>query len=348
MVGPYINCGEPVVAACASAGADYVDITGEPEFVDLMWLRYGREAEATGARLVHSCGFDSIPFDLGAPWTVNQLPGDAPIAMRVLVLSVDLAVAGARQRDVRNAVVGSASTWARLGARARHSDPPRLGPRRGRERKAAYVRQPRRSGPPSRHSGGVHRMGCAQARPERHSDDVASVREHLNGRLVVMVGARPGGRPALRRRGCGWHRGLESRRTAARLCALDRPRRDRCRRGSDRSPRRRENPHRTRRGQDDRAWRPCRDDRSRVGAGVGVRVGVVASGRTEVGDVLRVLEADIDVGLAFTGHTSVDRLDRSGPPRERPPTHVNRALTHPLFIASISFVDRHPDRCRFW
>ena len=39
-VGPYINCGEPVVAACASAGVDYVDITGEPEFVDLMSLRY--------------------------------------------------------------------------------------------------------------------------------------------------------------------------------------------------------------------------------------------------------------------------------------------------------------------
>jgi short subunit dehydrogenase-like uncharacterized protein len=81
-VGPYINYGEPVVAACASAGTDYVDITGEPEFVDLMWLRYHREAETSGARLVHSCGFDSIPYDLGALWTVNQLRGDAPIALQ--------------------------------------------------------------------------------------------------------------------------------------------------------------------------------------------------------------------------------------------------------------------------
>src|SRR5689334_2392530 len=38
-VGPYILHGEPLVAACAAAGTDYVDLTGEPEFVDLMWLR---------------------------------------------------------------------------------------------------------------------------------------------------------------------------------------------------------------------------------------------------------------------------------------------------------------------
>src|SRR5579884_3369286 len=57
-VGPYINYGEPLLAACAAAGTDYVDLTGEPEFVDLMWLRYNAEAARTGARLVHSCGFD--------------------------------------------------------------------------------------------------------------------------------------------------------------------------------------------------------------------------------------------------------------------------------------------------
>jgi short subunit dehydrogenase-like uncharacterized protein len=80
-VGPYIELGEPLVAACAAAGTDYVDITGEPEFVDLMWLRYHRQAQASGARLVHSCGFDSIPYDLGALWTVKQLDPGLPIAM---------------------------------------------------------------------------------------------------------------------------------------------------------------------------------------------------------------------------------------------------------------------------
>ena len=44
-VGPYIQYGEPVVAACAAAGTDYVDLTGEPEFVDRMWLRYHEQAQ---------------------------------------------------------------------------------------------------------------------------------------------------------------------------------------------------------------------------------------------------------------------------------------------------------------
>jgi len=78
-VGPYIHYGEPLVAACAAAGTDYVDLTGEPEFVDRMWLGYHGEAERTGARLVHSCGFDSIPYDLGVLYTVGQLPENVPI-----------------------------------------------------------------------------------------------------------------------------------------------------------------------------------------------------------------------------------------------------------------------------
>jgi short subunit dehydrogenase-like uncharacterized protein len=78
-VGPYVQYGEPLVAACAAAGTDYVDLTGEPEFVDLMWLRYHEQAQQTGARLVHSCGFDSIPYDLGAQFTVDQLPEDVPL-----------------------------------------------------------------------------------------------------------------------------------------------------------------------------------------------------------------------------------------------------------------------------
>jgi len=78
-VGPYILHGEQLVAACAAAGTDYVDLTGEPEFVDLMWLRHHEEAQQSGARLVHACGFDSIPHDLGALFTVQQLPEEAPI-----------------------------------------------------------------------------------------------------------------------------------------------------------------------------------------------------------------------------------------------------------------------------
>jgi len=84
-VGPYIHYGEPVVAACAAAGTDYVDLTGEPEFVDLMWLRYHELAQRTGARLVHSCGFDSIPYDLGTQFTVEQLPENVPLTVNCYV-----------------------------------------------------------------------------------------------------------------------------------------------------------------------------------------------------------------------------------------------------------------------
>ena len=78
-VGPYIRYGEPLVAACAAAGTDYVDLTGEPEFVDAMWLRYDDAARRSGARIIHSCGFDSIPYDLGVLYTVEQLPEGVPI-----------------------------------------------------------------------------------------------------------------------------------------------------------------------------------------------------------------------------------------------------------------------------
>ncbi|MER6438743.1 saccharopine dehydrogenase family protein [Streptomyces sp. NPDC001185] len=78
-VGPYIVHGEELVAACADAGTDYLDLTGEPEFVDLMYVRHDARARETGARLVHACGFDSVPHDLGAYFTVRQLPEGVPL-----------------------------------------------------------------------------------------------------------------------------------------------------------------------------------------------------------------------------------------------------------------------------
>lgn len=81
-VGPYMEYGEAAVAACVETGTDYCDLTGEAEFVDRMWLGYHEQAQRTGARLVHSCGFDSIPHDLGALFTVSRLPDDVPITVR--------------------------------------------------------------------------------------------------------------------------------------------------------------------------------------------------------------------------------------------------------------------------
>lgn len=78
-VGPYLRHGEPLVAACAQEGTDYLDLTGEPEFVDAMYLAHHESAVASGARLVHACGFDSVPHDLGVLFTVRQLPQDVPL-----------------------------------------------------------------------------------------------------------------------------------------------------------------------------------------------------------------------------------------------------------------------------
>ena len=81
-VGPYLEHGEPAVKAAAEAGIAYVDLTGEPLFVDRMWLKYHEIAQSTGARIIHACGFDSIPYDLGALYTVLQLPDDLPITVK--------------------------------------------------------------------------------------------------------------------------------------------------------------------------------------------------------------------------------------------------------------------------
>ncbi|MFI5626148.1 saccharopine dehydrogenase family protein [Nocardioides sp. NPDC051685] len=90
-VGPYLEFGEPLVKACAEAGTDYVDLTGEPEFVDTMFVKYDAIARANGARIVHACGFDSIPHDLGAYYTVRELAAGGeitgPMTMKGVVRS---------------------------------------------------------------------------------------------------------------------------------------------------------------------------------------------------------------------------------------------------------------------
>ncbi len=92
-VGPYLRYGIRLVAACAEAGTDYLDLSGEPEFVDLVYLRHHSRARRTGARLVHACGFDSVPHDLGARFTVQQLPEGVPLSVDGFVRS-NAAVSG--------------------------------------------------------------------------------------------------------------------------------------------------------------------------------------------------------------------------------------------------------------
>jgi short subunit dehydrogenase-like uncharacterized protein len=64
-VGPYALYGEPLVKVCVALGTDYCDLTGEVQWIAKMLERYEDEAKKSGARIVNSCGFDSVPSDLG-------------------------------------------------------------------------------------------------------------------------------------------------------------------------------------------------------------------------------------------------------------------------------------------
>ncbi len=70
-VGPYALHGSKLVAAVAEAGVDYVDLTGEPQWMQRMIDRYQDRAVETGARIVHACGFDSVPSDMGV-WFLQR------------------------------------------------------------------------------------------------------------------------------------------------------------------------------------------------------------------------------------------------------------------------------------
>jgi short subunit dehydrogenase-like uncharacterized protein len=70
-VGPYALYGEPLIKVCAESGTDYCDLTGEPQWIRRMILRHEAAAARSGARIVHCCGFDSIPSDVGV-WFLQQ------------------------------------------------------------------------------------------------------------------------------------------------------------------------------------------------------------------------------------------------------------------------------------
>lgn len=70
-VGPYALYGEPLIKACVSTGTDYCDLTGEVQWIRRMIERYEDQAKQSGARIVHCCGFDSIPSDMGV-WYLQQ------------------------------------------------------------------------------------------------------------------------------------------------------------------------------------------------------------------------------------------------------------------------------------
>jgi short subunit dehydrogenase-like uncharacterized protein len=75
-VGPYLKYGEALLAAVVNAGTDYVDLTGEVPFVRYSIDKFGDQAAANGARIVHACGYDSIPSDIGVHLLHQQITAD--------------------------------------------------------------------------------------------------------------------------------------------------------------------------------------------------------------------------------------------------------------------------------
>ena len=76
-VGPYAKYGRELVAACVETTTDYCDLTGEVPFIRDMIDRHHEPAISTGSRIVHCCGFDSIPSDLGTLMLYGSMTGDA-------------------------------------------------------------------------------------------------------------------------------------------------------------------------------------------------------------------------------------------------------------------------------
>lgn len=71
-VGPYAKYGDHLVAACAAGGTDYCDLAGETQWMYRMIHTHQKTAEKSGARIIHACGFDSIPSDLGVLFLQNE------------------------------------------------------------------------------------------------------------------------------------------------------------------------------------------------------------------------------------------------------------------------------------
>jgi len=87
-VGPYRFHGEQVVKACLEAGAHHIDLSGEPQYLETIQLRYHEEAERKGVYIVGACGFDSIPADLGSMVLAQAMGGDVATIETYLKVTV--------------------------------------------------------------------------------------------------------------------------------------------------------------------------------------------------------------------------------------------------------------------
>ena len=141
-VGPYARHGLPLVQACARAGTDYADLTGEVLFVRESADAAHETAQASGARIVHACGFDSIPSDLGVLLTAERAAteGDGELAeTRLALVAARGGVSGGTVDSLRVQVDAVRADPAR---RAVLADPYALSPDRAAEPDLGSERDP--------------------------------------------------------------------------------------------------------------------------------------------------------------------------------------------------------------
>ena len=137
-VGPYALYGEPLVRACVETGTDYCDLTGEIQWASRMIKRYEAQAKASGARIVHCCGFDSIPSDLGVHFLQQQAEaslGEPCNSVKMRVYKMRGGASGGTVASLMNAVKEAAADPA---VRREMADPYAICPADGAKR----VRQP--------------------------------------------------------------------------------------------------------------------------------------------------------------------------------------------------------------
>jgi short subunit dehydrogenase-like uncharacterized protein len=144
-VGPYIRDGMPLVRACAAAGTHYCDLTGEVLFVRQSAAECHEEAKASGARIVHACGFDSIPSDLGVWQTAQRAAEAGEGTLEDTVLSVRSIKGGFSGGTIDSGRQQAIQVRQDPGARTVLADPYSLSPDRANEPKAEEGRVDGRS-----------------------------------------------------------------------------------------------------------------------------------------------------------------------------------------------------------
>jgi len=169
-VGPYAKYGLPVVEACARAGTHYGDLTGEVSFVREAIDRYDTLARTSGARIVHSCGYDSVPSDLAVLLLhqAAEADGAGALAEVQLVATAKGGISGGTLESMRGQLDGMRSSTA---LRSLAADPYALSPDRAQE---PATPQPADVGPVSRSEDGLWTapfiMAAANTRIVRRSN----------------------------------------------------------------------------------------------------------------------------------------------------------------------------------